>query len=484
MARSSAVNLVLFAYIALAIVIAASAARRTHNAADHLLASRRLSGWLAAFGYVGSATSAWMLTLVAAAAFTLGLAAIWLWASFVLGALISMFYVAPRLRTLASAQAVVTMTQVISGDTGDRMQPLVTRSAALIATAMLLLQLAVTLRAAADLLLMDSAFEPAITMTIGLGLVAICVFAGGLRSASLCDVAQTLAMLACASLLPIAGMIALGSTESLLSGLAALGPAPSDWFGGKSGVVALALAIGAVALGFAIPGQPHAMARLIALKDESALRHARWIALGVTVVLIAAAIVCGWCARLLYDGLHNPSHAMYALATRLLPPSLAAFFVVTIFAAWIFSVAGPLLALASQLSVDLRRSSSPLSLPLTRALIVVTAIAALVAASFTPSHWIEHALLAFTALGAAFGPLLLVRLSGKRIRPGSTLGAMWAGFVLTLLFHVLPDSPGDFLERVLPFLAALGIALSGGERRRNPDRADRSQETVHDRVPI
>jgi Na+/proline symporter len=91
---------------------------------------------------------------------------------------------------------------------------------------------------------------------------------------------------------------------------------------------------------------------------------------------------------------------------------------------------------------------------------------------------------AFTALGASLGPLLLVRLSGKRIRPGSTLGAMWAGFLLSLVFHLLPDSPGDFLERVLPFIASLGIALTGGERRRNPDRADRSEETMHDRVPI
>ena len=87
-------------------------------------------------------------------------------------------------------------------------------------------------------------------------------------------------------------------------------------------------------------------------------------------------------------------------------------------------------------------------------------------------------------LAVLFGPLLLVRLSGKRIRPGSILGAMWAGFILTVLFHLLPDAPGDFLERVLPFLAAFGIALTGGERRRNPDRADRSQETVHDRIPI
>jgi Na+/proline symporter len=112
------------------------------------------------------------------------------------------------------------------------------------------------------------------------------------------------------------------------------------------------------------------------------------------------------------------------------------------------------------------------------------AIAAASFALYAPANFLEHTFFSLTALGAAFGPLVLVRLSGKRIRPGSTLGAMWAGFILTTLFHLLPDSPGDFLERVLPYVAALGIALSGGERRRNPDRADRAQETVHDRVPI
>jgi hypothetical protein len=77
-----------------------------------------------------------------------------------------------------------------------------------------------------------------------------------------------------------------------------------------------------------------------------------------------------------------------------------------------------------------------------------------------------------------------VRLAGKRVRPGSTLGAMWAGFLLTVLFYLLPDSPGDLFERVMPFLASLGIALTGGERRRDPDRADRVETTVHDRAAI
>jgi sodium/proline symporter len=48
----------------------------------------------------------------------------------------------------------------------------------------------------------------------------------------------------------------------------------------------------------------------------------------------------------------------------------------------------------------------------------------------------------------------------------------------------MPDTTGDLLERAIPFIAAMGIALSGGDQRRNPNRADRGDETVHDRLPI
>jgi hypothetical protein len=48
----------------------------------------------------------------------------------------------------------------------------------------------------------------------------------------------------------------------------------------------------------------------------------------------------------------------------------------------------------------------------------------------------------------------------------------------------MPDTPGDLLERSLPFIVAMGIALSGGDQRRNPNRADRGDKTVHDHLSI
>ena len=483
MGRSAVINLALFAFIALVLVVAASAARRTHHAADFLVASRRLGAALAAGGYVGSATNAWMLLLMSGAAFTFGLSAVWLWGSFVFSALVSWFYIAPRLRTLSAAHNAHTSTQLIGADAGDRLQPWITRSAAVIALLFLGLLVAVLVRAAAGLLYLDSQFDIAKVVTLTIVLICACVLVGGLRAASICDSLQAMLMAGVSILLTVPAVFALGNWDLLLASTT-VEPALTDWFAGKRGVVALAVASGAFALGFAVAGQPHAMARFIAVKDEVALRRARWLALAWTTLTLAAVMLCGWCARLLYDGLDNPENALYALATRLLPPWLGALFVSGLFAALVLSLASPMLALASQLAIDLRRATSPLSISLTRGLLVFIGLLAIFLATLMPLTVLEHGVLAFTALGASFGPLLLVRLSGKRLRPGSILGAMWAGCILTLLFHLLPDSPGDFLERVLPFVAALGIALTGGERRRNPDRADRAQETVHDRIPI
>ena len=484
MTRHSLIQLMLIALIVAVAFVASWSSRRTHHAADYLIANRRLGAWLAAFGYVGNVTSAWTLVLVTSAAFVWGLSAVWLAGGFLFGAVLSMGYIAPRLRAMAAGQESVTLTQLVSTDAGERSQPLIARSAAAITLVLLLLQVCGLVRAAADFLHEDAGHSIVTTAIFGVGIVTACVLAGGLRAASVCDAMQTIAMGFAMLVLPAAALVALGGFDALKQGLIYVGPQVNDWFAGKSGIVALAVAGGAIGLGCAVPGQPPAMVRLMAVREQPSMLAMRCIAPIATALLLAAALLSGWCARVLYDGLGQPEQALYALATRLLPPGIAAVFVVALFAALILSIASPLLAIASQCAVDLRRPSAPLSSGWARLALVLAATASVVLALFAPFDMTRHGFLPLVALGAAFGPLVLVRLSGKRIRPGSMLGAMWSGFLLTLIFHFLPDSPGDFLEHVLPFVAALGIALTGGERRRNPDRADRAQETVHDRIPI
>jgi Na+/proline symporter len=459
------------------------AARRTHNAADFAIANRRLGPWLVTLSYAATGVNAWMLMTVAAAAFLWGVSAAWIWAAVVFGCVVNMWFVAPRLRAAAIGSGGVTVIHLLSADAGDRLQPLVVRSAVLIMMVTLLLQIAAILHFA-GVMLADVGLSTTNVLLLSLSVLTATVFAGGLRAASMIDTIQSVVLIAVALFLPLPALIATGGLTELRMAFMTIGPEATDWFGGKNGVAAVAFAAGVVGLGLAMCGQPHALARFIAAKDETTLRIARWVAPLWIAILLAAVVFCGWCARVLYSGLENPEQSLAVIASRLLPPWLATLIVVGLAAAVISAIASQLLVLASGFAIDLKRPTTALSLPWLRGMLLVTAVLACLVLLYAPSGIVEHAMFAFTALGASLGPLLLVRLSGKRIRPGSTLGAMWAGFVLSLVFHLLPDSPGDFLERVLPFIAALGIALTGGERRRNPDRADRSQETMHDRVPI
>lgn len=483
MTRSNAALAVFLLYGAALIAIAVWAARRTHNSIDFFLARRRLDPWLLATSHVANATSGWMVLVIAGAAFTLGLGAVWIWIAMLCGYAFNGFYVAPRLRLLSSGQGSITLAQVLAADAGDKFQPLLLRSSSLILFTTFLLEIGAVLHAGGGLA-DELGFDATASIIVAFIAIVGYTVVGGCWAACVTDAIQVVALLVVVLCLPALALLVAGDMEQLRTGFASLGAAANDWFGGRKDVVAVAFVAGLGGFGFALTGQPHALVRFMAAKDEAALRKSRWISLALIAVLAGAALLCGWCASVLYAGFKDPQRVLFTVAERTLPSWASALIVAALMCAMVASVGNRLLLVASSLSADTRAASSPSSFAWARVVLVLFAVLALCFSLYSRDDVMQQSMFAFSALGAAFGPLLLVRLTGKRVRPGSALGAMWAGFVLTALFHALPDSPGDFLERVLPFVAALGIALSGGERRRNPDRADRSQETVHDRVPI
>ncbi len=484
MNRSAAVLMTLLAFAAVLLSVAVWAGRRTHNAADLVLANRRLGMWLLALSTTANTVNGWLLMTLAGAAFAWGRSAVWICAAFVAGAALNLFFIAPRLRMLSVAQGNATLFQVLSVDAGDRLQPWVARSAILIFFLCVLLQTSAMLRFAGELLVDEFGFNLISMSLTSVFLITVCAFAGGLRASAVGDAVQVIAITVFAMLLLAGATVAIGGWEQFQIAVTALGPLATDWFGGRHGVVALAFGAGVFCIGLGMTGQPQIATRFMAARDEQTLWRACWLALALITLIVAAVLCCGWAASVLYSGLERPELALFTIADRLLPPMLAAFIVAALIAGILANVGSQLLALASSLGIDLRRVNAPLSLAWTRAGMVLSAVLVVLSTLYAPATVFEHAMFGYSAIGASFGPLLLVRLSGKRVRPGATIAAIWSGFILSLLFHLLPDSPGDFLERVMPFVAALGIALTGGERRRNPDRADRSQETVHDRVPI
>ena len=482
MNRSTAVVAILLAYGAGLLCVGVWAARRTHNGNDFLLGNRRLSLWLTALSFTANATPPWLLFIVCGAAYVWGLAVVWAVLALFIGYLLNWFFVAPRLRALSVGHGNLTVLQSLCTATGDRLQPLVVRSGVLILFFALLLQSGAQLHFAGSTL----AAELDVDLSMVVSCLAICLgvfaIAGGYWAASMSDVVQVLILVTLGLVLPT--VVVIDGWSQIQAGIDAAGPKAMSWFAGKPGIVAVAFAIGLFGLGMAQVGQPQALNRFMSARDDRTIKLARWISGAAVLLLLAEMLFCGWSARIVHAGMVQPEFALLTLGNRIMPSWLAGAVSTVLLCAVLSGIVNQFLVAAATFSTDLKRPGTPASIDLARAITAIFALLATCLVAYEPASLLNQWLFAYNVMGASFGPLLLVRLTGKRVRPGSTLGAMWAGCILTVLFHLLPDSPGDILERVFPFVASLGIALTGGERRRNPDRADRAQDTVHDRVPI
>ncbi len=79
---------------------------------------------------------------------------------------------------------------------------------------------------------------------------------------------------------------------------------------------------------------------------------------------------------------------------------------------------------------------------------------AVVVAIWLPERIFSRVLFAWIALGSAFGPTVFLRLGGVPLRPAGVLSSIIAGFGLSVFFYLLPDTSGDWLERLVPFCVA------------------------------
>jgi len=91
-------------------------------------------------------------------------------------------------------------------------------------------------------------------------------------------------------------------------------------------------------------------------------------------------------------------------------------------------------------------------------------LVAVLVALFLPEKIFSRVLFAWSALGAAFGPTLFFRLVGARIKPGGVWLAILLGFGLSVLFYLLPNTPGDILERLVPFASGVVVLLFSRQR--------------------
>jgi len=466
MGGTTAVLLTLVLYNALLIGVGLWAKGRNRDAADFFLAGRGLGPWIAAISASASSSSAWTLLGVSGAAYAWGLPALWLFPATVGGFLLNWIWIAPRLQKLAGGEGAITLSAIIAPVGLGDSRRVVLRAAAAIIVFCFVFYIASQFEAAGKAFESTFAMSIHTSILIGAGIVLAYTLLGGFWAVSVTDSVQGLLMLTAAIVLPVVALVAVGGFDSLLAGLVATKNAGAPT-GPLSAVMAVLFALGLLGIGLGYPGQPHDVNRFMALRDERSLRQGLLIALAWAVIVYAGMLTLGLSARVLFADLGDSEQVMFKVAGELLPPVVAGVMLAAVLSAIMSTADSQLLVAASAISYDWNLADGNIDggLGKSRITVVVVLILATILVLVWRADIFSRVLFAWSSLGSAFGPILILRLMGRSISARATLAAMLTGFGLTVLISWFPNMPGDFAERIVPFVIALTIAAGGSRPR-------------------
>ena len=465
MSDTAVVFATLLVYNASLIGIGLWARARNRSVEDFYLGGRELGAWVAALSASASSSSAWTLLGVSGAAYAWGLPALWLFPATVGGFFINWAWVAPRLMRLAREEGALTLPAFIAPASLGARREVILRAAAVIIVFSFVFYIASQFEAA------GKAFESAFGLSkeasilTGAGVVLAYTLLGGFWAVSVTDSLQGLLMVFAAMFLPVAALIAVGGPAPLAAALAA-GEGPAVAAGELTGFAAVLFVLATFGITIGYPGQPHVVNRYMALRDSVSLRQGRLIALTWAVLVYAGMLTLGLSARVLMKELDDAEQVLFEAAALLLPAVFTGILIAAVLSAVMSTADSQLLVASSSISHDwnLARGQRGDGLLASRLTVVAVLAAATALALLWRADIFSRVLFAWVALGAAFGPILVMRLLGRTLSGRATLGAMLAGFGSTLVLSWLPDAPGDAAERLLPFVIAAAVAFPASRR--------------------
>jgi len=309
-------------------------------------------------------------------------------------------------------------------------------------------------------------------LAITAGIVLLYTLLGGYRAVVLTDVVQAVLMLFGLLVLPIFAMVQLGGFGALHDRLQAIDPSLlSLWRG------ALPF-LGGFAIGLGSLGQPHILVRHMSLEDPSGAHQALWTGTIWNVVMAGGALLMGLVGRALYPALEdlagNDAEGVFVTLAADISAHYAfegalGILVGALFAAVMSTCDSQLLVVASSALRDVggkRGAKSARGRWKGRVAVALSLGAAVALHLGDLPQVLVFVLLAWSALGAAFGPALIFALYDPRATSRGVFSAMLVGVIGISLTHLywVPDGKHISWELAVVFAAALLVGWSLRER--------------------
>lgn len=459
----------------------ASAFVKSNNTGDYLLAGSNVKPWLVALSAVATLNSGYMFIGLIGATYAFGIQTAWFLAGWVVGDLMASLFIHRRLRTTTEAREVLSYGGAISNWHGKE-QPYLRVVIGLITLIFLGVYAGAQLSAGSKALHVLFEWDYGVGAIIGAVMVLLYCFAGGIRASIWTDAAQSFVMIVAMTLMLYMTINASGGFEGFWGRLHDVSPdymaifPPDLEFG-----ITLFLASWIFA-GIAVIGQPHIMVRFMTMSAPEDIGRVRIYYYSWYAAFCALSVGVGLAARLLIPmesagGSFDAELALPTLAMELLPPVLVGLVLAGLFAATMSTADSQILSCTAAVTRDLSFGRKP-GYWITKMATVGITILALLIALFADENVFNLVLIAWSALGAAFGPLLILYCIGQKpnqwlaiamIIGGVAMIPYWRSLELTgSIYEVMPGMITGFVIFLLGKMAGFTIK----------DSHEHKQETI------
>jgi sodium/proline symporter len=448
-------------------IIGLAAWRATRTAEDYILGGRRLGPTVTALSAGASDMSGWLLLGLPGAIYVAGIRESWIVVGLVIGAWCNWRFVAPRLRTsTADLDGALTLPEYFARRFGDRSHVL------RLATTVVII-LFFTFYTAAGLVAGAKLFQSTLgtdyytALLIGIGVIVAYTAIGGFLAVSWTDAFQATLMIVALAAVPIIVVDELGGAEAAVSQLQVSDPGALML---TEGLTLMGLS-SLLAWGLGYFGQPHILARFMAIEDVSLLTEARRIGMSWMIIITAAAVGVGL-AGIAWFGLDSTPNLADAgaetvfirLSQSIFNPWVAGALLAAILAAVMSTIDSQLLVASSALAEDVYRpwlrpgAGDTEIVWIGRLAVALTGAVAIFIAWNPDNQVLALVSYAWAGLGASFGPVILFSLYWGGMSRAGALAGMLVGGAVVVVWKQLEGGWFDVYE-ILPGFVAASVTI-------------------------
>ncbi len=440
--------------------------KKSSNFSDYVLADRGLNYWVTSISAQASDMSGWLLMGLPGYAFISGTEAIWIAIGLAIGTWLNWQFVAKRLRVMSEqAGNALTIPTFLANRYHDttHLLRLITSIFILI---FFLIYTASGFVAGAKLFssLMDVNYFTA--LLISALVIVSYTFLGGFHAVSWTDFIQGGIMFIAVILVPMATIIHSGGWDNSLNELTIFNANLLNPLNDKGGEPLTWITLASLmAWGLGYFGQPHILARFMAIKNPEEIRKAQRVAIIWVIISLGFAVLIGLAGNVFYNGaLADPEKVFVHLAEEQFPGYLSGFLLAAVLAAVMSTADSQLLVASTSLTEDIyrvffrKKAQNKELLIVSRISVLVITILAIVIASNPESKVLDLVSFAWGGFGASLGPAILFSLFWRKTSRHGVMFGIITGGIVTLIWKNLSGGWFDLYE-IIPGFAASTIVI-------------------------